>query len=80
MNAVQCRMARAALGWSVLDVSKQAKVSTQTIVRLERGDTLKETTLKQIREAFEIAGVEFISENGGGAGVRLSRRSDPKAH
>lgn len=69
-------MARAALGWSVVETSKQANVSTQTIVRLERGDTLKETTVKNIREAFEVAGIEFISENGGGAGVRLSRR-DP---
>ena len=28
-----------------------------------------------IRRALELAGVEFIDENGGGAGVRLRKRS-----
>jgi len=27
-----------------------------------------------IRRAFEVAGVEFIDENGGGPGVRLRKR------
>ena len=29
-----------------------------------------------VRRAFETAGVEFIDENGGGAGVRLRKPSD----
>jgi len=29
-----------------------------------------------IRSAFEAAGVEFIPENGGGAGVRLKPRKE----
>lgn len=69
-------MARAALDWGVLDLAKEAGVSTQTIVRLERGEALKQPTLDRIRFAFEAAGVEFIAENGGGLGVRLARRSD----
>ncbi|MBZ9850013.1 transcriptional regulator [Mesorhizobium sp. CA14] len=72
MNPVQCRMARAALGWGVLDLSKEAKISTQTIVRFERGEALKQSTVDLIRSAFESAGIEFIPENGGGPGVRLS--------
>ncbi|RUW88898.1 transcriptional regulator [Mesorhizobium sp. M7A.F.Ca.US.010.02.1.1] len=66
-------MARAALGWGVLDLSKEAKVSTQTIVRFERGEVLKQSTVDLIRSTFESAGIEFIPENGGGPGVRLSR-------
>jgi hypothetical protein len=31
-----------------------------------------------VRRALEMAGVEFIDENGGGAGVRLRERSRPK--
>jgi hypothetical protein len=31
-----------------------------------------------VRRALEAAGVEFIDENGGGAGVRLSKRQKPK--
>jgi tRNA U34 5-methylaminomethyl-2-thiouridine-forming methyltransferase MnmC len=30
---------------------------------------------RAVRGALEKAGVEFIAENGGGAGVRLSKRS-----
>ncbi|MDX8456016.1 transcriptional regulator [Mesorhizobium sp. VK9D] len=76
MNPVQCRMARAALGWGVLDLSKEAKISTQTIVRFERGETLKQSTVDLIRSTFERAGIEFIPENGRGPGVRLSRNQN----
>ncbi|WP_210251482.1 transcriptional regulator [Mesorhizobium sp. WSM4310] len=76
MNPMQCRMARAALGWGVLDLSKEAKISTQTIVRFERGEALKQSTMDLIRSTFESAGIEFIPENGGGLGVRLSRNQN----
>jgi hypothetical protein len=32
-----------------------------------------------IRSAFELAGVEFIDENGGGPGVRLRKRHQKKS-
>lgn len=73
MTPAQCRMARAALQLQVRDLADAAKVSTNTIVRLERGEALKERTLAAIRGALEAAGVEFIPENGGGAGVRLKK-------
>jgi DNA-binding XRE family transcriptional regulator len=69
--AVQCKMARAAIGWGVRDLAKEAGVSPDTIARLERGEELKASTIEAIRSALEAAGVEFIPENGGGAGVRL---------
>lgn len=69
-------MARAALGWGIRELAKVARVATQTITRLEQGDHLKPKTLQAIRAAFEAAGIEFIPENGGGVGVRLSRRSE----
>jgi hypothetical protein len=31
-----------------------------------------------VRRVLEIAGVEFIDENGGGPGVRLRKRQRPK--
>ncbi|WP_246672547.1 helix-turn-helix transcriptional regulator [Mesorhizobium sp. B3-1-6] len=74
MHSVQCRMARAALGWGVRELAEAAKVATQTITRLEQGDRLKPKTLQAVRTAFEAAGIEFIAENGGGPGVRLARR------
>ena len=73
MLAVQCKMARVALGVAVRDLAEMAKVSPDTISRLERGEPLKERTVDAVRHALETAGVEFIPENGGGAGVRLRK-------
>ncbi|MER9362781.1 helix-turn-helix transcriptional regulator [Mesorhizobium sp. M0500] len=75
MDAVQCKMARVALGWGTRELALKANVSPDTIARLERGEQLKNSTLAEIRAVFEAAGIEFIPENGGGAGVRLSQRS-----
>ena len=73
MQPVQCKMARVALGLGVRDLAKAAGVSPDTIARLERGEELKSRTVDAIQSALETAGVEFIAENGGGAGVRLRR-------
>lgn len=69
----QCRMARAALGLGVRELAALANVSPNTIARLERGEALHQRTLDAIRAALEGAGVQFIPENGGGAGVRLKK-------
>jgi transcriptional regulator with XRE-family HTH domain len=69
MKAIQCRMARAALGLGVREIAAIAQVSPDTIARLERGDTLRDRTVDVLKTAFERVGVEFI--NHGGAGVRL---------
>ncbi|MBC9208206.1 helix-turn-helix domain-containing protein [Roseomonas aerophila] len=67
-------MARAALGWGVRDLATAAKVSPDTIARLERGDSLYARTIEAVRAAFEAAGVIFIDQNGAGPGVRLRDR------
>lgn len=73
MNAAQCRMARAATGLGVRELAALAGVAQGTISRLERGEDLRESTVAAIKAALEAAGVEFIPENGGGAGVRLRK-------
>jgi transcriptional regulator with XRE-family HTH domain len=73
MLPVQCKMARTALGLGIREVAELAKVSSNTVSRLEAGEELKPRTIAAIRAAFELAGVEFIAENGGGAGVRLRK-------
>jgi transcriptional regulator with XRE-family HTH domain len=70
---VQCRMARAALGWGIRELAAAAKVAVETVSRFERGDALKERTVEAIRHAFEAAGIAFIPENGSGPGVRLCK-------
>ena len=66
-------MARAGLGLSVRELAEKARVSTNTITRFEGGEPLKERTVEAISEVFAAGGVEFIPENGGGAGVRLRK-------
>lgn len=73
ISALQCKMARVAVAWGVRELAHAAMVSPDTIARFERGEALKPRTLAAIRAALEAAGVEFISENGGGAGGRLRR-------
>ena len=75
MTPAQCRMARAGLGLGVRELADAAKVSTNTVTRFEKGEPLKERTVDAIRAALESAGVQFIEENGGGAGVRLRKDS-----
>jgi len=70
-------MARVALGLGVRELASLAKVGAATISRFEAGEELLPRTLAAIRAALEAAGVEFIAENGGGAGVRL-RKSGPR--
>ena len=73
---VQCRMARAALHLGVRELAAAAKVSIDTVTRVERGDELKERTIEALQRVLEAAGIEFIDGNGGGPGVRL--RKPPK--
>ena len=76
--SVQCRMARAALGWGVRELAAEAKVSIDTVARFERGEELKTRTVEALQRTLEAAGVEFIDENGGGPGVRLRKSENPK--
>ena len=46
---------------------------THTLNRLKAGEALKPGTIAAIQRALEAAGIEFIPENGGGAGVRLRK-------
>jgi transcriptional regulator with XRE-family HTH domain len=72
MTGVQCRMARAALGWNVQELATKAGVGLNTVNRFESGACRpRGVTLEALRGALEAAGVEFIAENGGGPGVRL---------
>ena len=73
MTPDQCRMARAGIGLSVRELAERARVSTNTITRFEGGEPLKGRTVDAIRDVFTAVGIEFIPENGGGAGVRLRK-------
>ncbi|MDE3240863.1 MAG: helix-turn-helix domain-containing protein [Paracoccaceae bacterium] len=72
----QLKAARALLSWSQADLAAASGISLATIKRLETEDgdlNGRASTVDAIRTAIEIGGVEFIPENGGGAGVRLRK-------
>jgi predicted transcriptional regulator len=78
ISSDQIRGARAILRLSQANLAKAASVSLETIKRLEAMDgelKVRLDTVTRIKVALEKAGVEFIAENGGGAGVRLTKRS-----
>lgn len=78
LTGAQIRAGRALLRWSADDLAKQARVGVATVRRAELTDgqpSMTEANNNALRRALESAGVEFIEENGGGAGVRLRKTS-----
>ena len=74
----QLRAARALVRWSVDDLAESSRVAVATTSHAEAQDgpvSVTAADARALRRALERAGVEFIAENGGGAGVRWSKRS-----
>ena len=73
-SAEQCLGARAMLRLKREELAERALVAVATIADFETGRRQPHPrTLEAIRIALEVAGAEFIPENGGGAGVRLRK-------
>jgi DNA-binding XRE family transcriptional regulator len=66
--------ARRLLNWSRPQLGTRVGLSTEAIVIFENGDSqLSFFEASVVAGTLESAGVEFIAENGGGAGVRLRK-------
>jgi transcriptional regulator with XRE-family HTH domain len=79
----QIKAARSLLGWSQDDLAAASGISKPTIGRREAIDANepiggRPDTSERLQAALEKAGVEFIAENGGGAGVRLKKRASKR--
>lgn len=75
MTPAQCRAARALIGMTQTELAEAAGFGLSTIVDFEKERRIVSTTAHiRMLEALESAGVEFIAENGGGAGVRLRKQ------
>ena len=60
------------LAWTQADLAKAASVGIVTVRQFEgENGTPRAATLIVLRQAFQAAGIEFIPQNGGGAGVRM---------
>lgn len=74
INPAQCRAARGLLKWSQIDLARESEITSVTIRNFENEKTMPQKgTLVILELTFDEAGVEFIPENGGGAGVRLKK-------
>jgi transcriptional regulator with XRE-family HTH domain len=75
IEAAQVRAAHALIGWSQSKLAEAAGVALSIVERFESGapDHQANEAMDKMRAALEAAGVAFISKNGGGAGVRLSK-------
>ena len=81
LTGAQIRSARALLKWSAQDLAQHSSLGVNTIRRAEAVDHATSLTVANdlaIRRALESAGVEFIEENGGGAGVRFRKHHHKK--
>lgn len=77
LTGAQIRMARGYLNWSVAKLEEMSGVSATTIKRMEKSEGIPKTMadkLVDIRRVFEGAGLDFIPENGGAAGVRPKQK------
>lgn len=78
LTSEQIRAARALLRWEQKQLASASGVSLPSVKRLESQPgplAAQARTADALRSALEEAGVQFIEENGGGAGVRLRKSS-----
>ena len=76
MTPSQCRAARALVAMSQDRLADESGVAKRTIASFEKEERQPyERTVLALCEALQNAGVEFIPENGGGAGVRMKKGS-----
>jgi transcriptional regulator with XRE-family HTH domain len=68
-------MARAAMNWTVRDLSRAANVAPATIHRIEAALTARPSSLAAIRATLERAGIVFMRHRDGD-GVRLMRAAE----
>ena len=72
LTASQCRAARSLLDWTQQELADAARIGVATIRQFEGGATEpRHATLAVLKQALELAGIEFIDENGTGEGVRF---------
>lgn len=70
MNHEQCRVARAMLGWSARELSRQSHVGERTILEFEaKSRKIMPKTNSKIRSLFIVNGIEFIDDENG-IGIR----------
>lgn len=71
MHLKQCRMARAALGWSLDELASKSGVARRSIANFEGGKLVRPETVEALRATLVAGGAVFIDQ-GGKAGVLVN--------
>lgn len=78
MTPAECVAARSLLNWTQLQLAEASGTDAPAIRNFEDGRIAPvEANAEALRRALEAAGVRFVSEIGGGAGVRLRKLGGP---
>jgi predicted transcriptional regulator len=76
MTPAQSRAGRALLEMTQSELARSAEVGLSTVVDFEKARRkVSVVAIDAMQQALKHAGIEFIEENGGGAGVRLRKRA-----
>lgn len=74
ITPAQSRAARGLVSLTQTGLAKAASLGQSTVIDFEKERRIvSRAAILAIKNALETAGVEFISENGGGAGVRMGK-------
>lgn len=77
MTPAECIAARSILGWTQLQLAEASGSDVSALRNFEDGRIAPvEANAEALRSSLEAAGVRFVSEIGGGAGVRLRRPTE----
>ncbi len=74
ITAEQIKAARAALGWTIMEVAKATEIGSATLKRYEAISGVPHSRkghLMKLREHFEAAGIEFIGTPNNAPGIRI---------
>jgi hypothetical protein len=72
MTPAQCRAARALLGVTQPQLARAARLGLSTVVDFEKQRrSVSPEAIGAMKAALERSGIQFIIDNGGGAGVRF---------
>jgi DNA-binding transcriptional regulator YiaG len=76
LTPAQCRAGRSLLDMTQSELANSSGLGLSTVVDFERERrAVSDEAREKLKNALIKAGVEFIDENGGGAGVRIRKRS-----
>lgn len=76
ITSEQIKAARAALGWTILQIAETTQIGSATLKRYEASSGVPRSRkghLNRLREHFEAAGIEFIGSPGNRPGIRIGK-------